>query len=31
MRATSLFEIDPRPYKVDLDRTEANVAQAERG
>jgi RND family efflux transporter MFP subunit len=24
-----LFEIDPRPYKADLDRTEANVLQAE--
>jgi RND family efflux transporter MFP subunit len=25
----SLFEIDPRPYKLDLDRAEGNVAQAE--
>jgi len=24
-----LFEIDPRPYKADLDRTEANVLQSE--
>src|SRR5262249_9348679 len=24
-----LFEIDPRPYKAELDRTEANVVQAE--